>query len=74
MHAVRCSLRSTWAAQRDHAAGVLIVEEAGGKVVDFRGNTLDFSAGRRLENNVGIVCTNRYVIRYGLLRAVLLTE
>jgi 3'(2'), 5'-bisphosphate nucleotidase len=29
----------------DHAAGVLIVEEAGGKVVDFRGNALDFSVG-----------------------------
>jgi len=29
----------------DHAAGVLIVEEAGGKVVDFRGNSLDFSVG-----------------------------
>jgi len=43
----------------DHAAGVLIVEEAGGIVLDFKGNPLDFSLGKKLFGNVGILCTNR---------------
>eukprot|EP01112_Ceratiomyxa_fruticulosa_P002605 TRINITY_DN1273_c0_g1_i1.p1 TRINITY_DN1273_c0_g1~~TRINITY_DN1273_c0_g1_i1.p1 ORF type:complete len:366 (-),score=83.90 TRINITY_DN1273_c0_g1_i1:87-1184(-) len=43
----------------DHAAGALIVEEAGGKVTDFRGNELDYSKGRKLSANVGIVCANK---------------
>ena len=42
----------------DHAAGSLIVEEAGGKVTDLRGAALDFSNGRRLESNVGVVASN----------------
>jgi HAL2 family 3'(2'),5'-bisphosphate nucleotidase len=40
----------------DHAAGVVIAEEAGGKVTDFEGKPLDFSQGRTLANNTGIVC------------------
>ncbi len=39
----------------DHAAGCLIVEEAGGRVSDIHGNALDFTAGRRLEHNRGLV-------------------
>lgn len=39
----------------DHAAGVLIVEEAGGIVTDARGNALDFSKGRFLDVEEGIV-------------------
>ena len=42
----------------DHAAGALLVTEAGGKVTDCRGNELDFSCGQGLENNYGIVATN----------------
>jgi 3'(2'), 5'-bisphosphate nucleotidase len=42
----------------DHAAGALIVEEAGGRVTDLNGNPLDFSQGRFLGNHRGIVCTN----------------
>lgn len=42
----------------DHAAGSIIVMEAGGQVTDSRGAPLDFSVGRRLVNNVGIVATN----------------
>mgnify|MGYP003472513371 CR=1 FL=1 len=30
----------------DHAAGMIIVEEAGGKVTDVRGHPLDFAHGR----------------------------
>lgn len=42
----------------DHAAGVLITEEAGGKVTDVHGAALDFSRGRQLDGNQGIVATN----------------
>ena len=42
----------------DHAAGCLVVEEAGGKVTDTNGEPLDFSQGRMLEGNFGIVATN----------------
>ncbi|RMF62089.1 MAG: 3'(2'),5'-bisphosphate nucleotidase [Calditrichaeota bacterium] len=42
----------------DHAAGVVVLEEAGGKVTDFRGFPLDFSCGKKLENNIGLVATN----------------
>ena len=42
----------------DQAAGSLIVEEAGGKVTDLDGNSLDFSQGRTLKNNRGICATN----------------
>jgi len=42
----------------DHAAGMIIVEEAGGRVTDVRGNDLDFGHGRMLDNNAGIIATN----------------
>jgi 3'(2'), 5'-bisphosphate nucleotidase len=41
----------------DHAAGALIVTEAGGRVTDARGRDLDFSAGERLAANRGVVAT-----------------
>ena len=42
----------------DHAAGALVIEEAGGTVTDLNGTKLDFSRGHRLENNIGIVASN----------------
>jgi len=42
----------------DQAAGAIIVEEAGGKVTDMHGKPLDFSHGRRLSQNSGVVATN----------------
>lgn len=42
----------------DHAAGVIVVQEAGGRVSDFSGNPLNFSLGRKLADNVGILVTN----------------
>ncbi|KAJ5583437.1 3(2)-5 -bisphosphate nucleotidase HAL2 [Penicillium sp. DV-2018c] len=39
----------------DHAAGDLIVREAGGQVTDIYGNRLDFSKGRTLAANKGVV-------------------
>jgi 3'(2'), 5'-bisphosphate nucleotidase len=44
----------TW----DHAAGWIIVKEAGGEVSDIRGQPLDFSLGRTLGRNRGVVATN----------------
>jgi 3'(2'), 5'-bisphosphate nucleotidase len=41
----------------DHAAGSLIVSEAGGRVSDADGRPLDFTTGRRLTANRGIVAT-----------------
>ncbi|MGC8643315.1 MAG: 3'(2'),5'-bisphosphate nucleotidase [Isosphaeraceae bacterium] len=42
----------------DHAAGVLIVEEAGGIVTDITGQPLDFQHGRELTANRGVIVTN----------------
>jgi 3'(2'), 5'-bisphosphate nucleotidase len=42
----------------DHAAGVVVVEEAGGRVTDLDGRPLDFSEGRLLGTHRGIVATN----------------
>lgn len=42
----------------DQAAGALIVEEAGGKVTDLQGRPLDFSQGRLLKANRGVLASN----------------
>ena len=42
----------------DHAAGLIVVEEAGGVVTDVDGRALDFSRGRRMTTNRGILATN----------------
>lgn len=42
----------------DHAAGAIIVEEAGGRVSDMYGQPLNFSDGVKMVNNRGIVVSN----------------
>jgi 3'(2'), 5'-bisphosphate nucleotidase len=42
----------------DHAAGVIVVEEAGGKVSDMTGKPLDFTQGAKLEDNRGVIVSN----------------
>lgn len=42
----------------DHAGGVLIVEEAGGKVTDIHGQKADFRQGSTMARNEGMVVTN----------------
>ncbi|TWT95246.1 Inositol-1-monophosphatase [Botrimarina colliarenosi] len=42
----------------DQAAGSIVIEEAGGRVTDLDGKPLDFSQGRTLANNRGVVATN----------------
>lgn len=45
----------------DHAAGWAVVIEAGGRVSDVQGRPLDFSLGRTLKNNKGVVVTNAHL-------------
>jgi 3'(2'), 5'-bisphosphate nucleotidase len=42
----------------DQAAGSLVVQEAGGIITDLDGKPLDFTAGRTLLNNRGILASN----------------
>ncbi|KAM0940583.1 putative 3'(2'),5'-bisphosphate nucleotidase [Dioscorea sansibarensis] len=53
----------------DHAAGCIVVSEAGGVVTDAAGNDLDFSKGRYLDLDTGIVVTNKKLMP-SLLNAV----
>jgi len=41
----------------DHAAGMVIVESAGGRVTDMDGRRLDFRHGRTLDANSGVIAT-----------------
>lgn len=45
----------------DQAAGSIVVEEAGGRVSDLDGKPLDFSHGRTLAQNRGVVATNGHL-------------
>jgi len=42
----------------DQAAGSIILEEAGGEITDLEGQALDFSCGRTLNKNRGILASN----------------
>ena len=42
----------------DHAAGVAVIQAAGGVVTDMDGNALDFGAGEKLVNNTFVVVSN----------------
>jgi 3'(2'), 5'-bisphosphate nucleotidase len=45
----------------DQAAGMIVVTEAGGRVTDLDGRTLDFSQGRTLAKNRGVLATNGHL-------------
>ena len=53
----------------DHAAGYIIVREAGGTVTDSSGKPLDFSVGKKLLENKGVLATNG-AIHEAVLQAV----
>jgi 3'(2'), 5'-bisphosphate nucleotidase len=53
----------------DHAAGSILIEEAGGKVTDVNGRSLDFGVGYKLVQNRGVVATNG-VIHEAVLAAL----
>jgi 3'(2'), 5'-bisphosphate nucleotidase len=42
----------------DQAAGSLLIEEAGGRVTDLAGQPLDFTSGRHLFRNTGVLASN----------------
>jgi 3'(2'), 5'-bisphosphate nucleotidase len=42
----------------DQAAGSIVIEEAGGRITDLEGKDLDFSLGRTLASNRGVLATN----------------
>jgi len=45
----------------DQAAGSLVVQEAGGRISDLSGLPLDFTSGRTLANNRGILASNAWL-------------
>ncbi|XP_062201981.1 3'(2'),5'-bisphosphate nucleotidase-like [Phragmites australis] len=53
----------------DNAAGSIVVIEAGGMVKDASGNDLDFSKGRHLDLDRGIIATNKHLMSL-VLKAV----
>jgi HAL2 family 3'(2'),5'-bisphosphate nucleotidase len=42
----------------DHAPGVILVQESGGRVTDARGNKLNWLKGRKLFDNFGVIASN----------------
>lgn len=44
----------------DQAAGSIILEEAGGMITDLDGRPLDFTTGRKLVRNRGILASNKH--------------
>jgi 3'(2'), 5'-bisphosphate nucleotidase len=57
----------------DHAAGALLVTEAGGRVTDIFGQQLDFTAGPTLANNRGVVATSGHC-HHAVIQAVTATQ
>lgn len=53
----------------DQAAGTLIIEEAGGRVTDLRGASLQFGAGRLLTRNAGVIASNGFSTPQSLMRS-----
>jgi 3'(2'), 5'-bisphosphate nucleotidase len=45
----------------DQAAGSIVIEEAGGRISDLDGRSLDFSHGRTLAKNRGVLATNGHL-------------
>jgi HAL2 family 3'(2'),5'-bisphosphate nucleotidase len=54
----------------DHAAGVAVVEAAGGVITDGEGNDLDFTKGRFLDQKGGIVASANPSLHAALLEAL----
>jgi len=45
----------------DQAAGSIVIQEAGGRITDLDGKPLDFSHGRTLAKNRGVLATNGHL-------------
>jgi 3'(2'), 5'-bisphosphate nucleotidase len=53
----------------DQAAGARVLEEAGGRITDLDGRPLDFTTGRSLRNNRGVLASN-HVLHDAALKAL----
>ena len=58
----------------DHAAGAIIITEAGGMVTDLHGKPLDFSKGRKLSSNKGIIASSGGELHQELVQAYAQTD
>lgn len=58
----------------DQAAGSIVIEEAGGRVSDLSGKALDFSHGRTLAENRGVIATNGHLHQAALEALATLAE
>lgn len=47
------------ASLQDHASGSLLIAESGGVCTDMHGKPLDFSKGRTLKDNDGVVAAGK---------------
>jgi 3'-phosphoadenosine 5'-phosphosulfate (PAPS) 3'-phosphatase len=52
----------------DYAGAVTIVEEAGGRMTDCRGEPLRFGRGRAIERNAGVLCASGWAWRAAVER------
>ncbi|KAI9927377.1 hypothetical protein AWENTII_006179 [Aspergillus wentii] len=52
----------------DHAGGMLIFEESGGKITDLSGKPFNYGKGRKLSDNLGLVATSPEI--HSQIRAV----
>ena len=58
----------------DHAAGVIVCEEAGGRVTDLDGKPLDFTRGKNLVDNRGVLGTAGGAVHEAVLAALRAAE
>lgn len=58
----------------DHVAGVIVCEEAGGRVTDTDGKDLDFSLGNRLLENRGILATSGGIVHEAVIAGLAAAE
>ena len=54
----------------DHAAGVIVITEGGGAVTDIHGKPLDFSRGRTLADNTGVVASSDVELQATIIKAI----
>jgi 3'(2'), 5'-bisphosphate nucleotidase len=58
----------------DHAAGVIVCEEAGGRVTDLDGKPLDFTRGKNLTDNRGVLGTSGGAVHEAVVAALRAVE
>jgi len=54
----------------DHAAGSIIVEEAGGKVTDMDGKQLNFRDNKKMIENRGIIVSSNETVHEQVLKVL----